>query len=93
MSETLWIVLIVAIAFVVVLVVFRDKLSEFKLKIKGMKTSMKTHTPNKSSGLNIRGNILDGKRSKIVGKGIDINIEENVVMGEDQKISAESSDD
>ncbi len=91
MTDTVWITLIIAVALVIILIVFRDKLSKFSLKAKGLDTKMETHAPPSSSGINVSSNVMEGKKQGIETSGGNINVKNNIMKGEEQKIKAGDS--
>ncbi len=97
MSETVWIVLIIAITVIVVLYLFRRRLSEFFFKAsqEGLEASLKTHdstekTSSRSHGVQISGNRLVGVENEIKVEQDDVGVDDNVLLGKKQKISVEA---
>jgi hypothetical protein len=96
MNDTVWIVLIVALAVVVVLFIFRSSLSSFFLKAnkEGLEAKLQTHEPAdnqanpapSSSGVTISGNRQLGDRNKIVVERDQVNVRDNVQTGRRQEI-------
>jgi len=100
MSDTVWIVLIVAIVILIVLYLFRSRLSRFVVKASkgGIEADLQTRdssqasevagsASDKQASVNISGNRQIGRRNVIeVGRG-NINIAGNTQLGEDQKIT------
>jgi hypothetical protein len=94
MTENVWIALIIAVAIVLVVILLRKQLSRLLFKGGGIEAEVATHTPpnqaNDKSGrqvsVNISGNKLTGKRHGIdVGRN-DVNVSDNRLKGEDDKI-------
>lgn len=108
MSDSVLIVLIIAVTILVVLLFFRRQLSNFIFKAnrEGVEAQLKTHKPEKSvpSGgpavrpgkrpsVNISGNRQIGKRNKIKVERDDADVSDNLQLGEDQEILARQDDE
>ena len=106
MSDTVMIVLIIAIAIIIVLIIFRRQLSKFVFKAnkEGIETSLQTHKPISESsqvgdkaskanreGISISKNRLIGKKNVIEVGRDDVAVEDNLILGEEQKIIAKSN--
>jgi hypothetical protein len=87
MSDIVLEVLIIAVAVVVILIFFRDKLGKFYIKFKGMDASLETR--NRAS-VDISGNVQSGKRHKIQTNLKDVKISDNLQEGEENLIDATS---
>lgn len=87
MSDTVLKVLIIAVAVVIVLVIFRDKLGKFYIKFKGMDASMETRD---RASVNISGNVQLGEKHVIQTDRSDVNISENLQEGKENLIDATS---
>jgi len=84
MTETVWLVLILAVALV--LIFFRDNLKKFVLKIRGVDASMETRD---RPSVNITGCVQNGKKHVIRTGGIqDVNISDTLQEGEEHLIDA-----
>ena len=94
MSDQVQIVLIIAVALLIVLFIFRRQLSDFRFKggKEGLDMQLTTHKPpteleKKSTGVNVRGNKLWGRRNKIDVQTGKSSVEENEMIGADQQIN------
>lgn len=96
MSDTVLVVLIIAVAIVIVLLVFREQLSRFIFKAnkEGIEAQLDTRQeqdaakPRRQAGVTISKNKQFGKGNVIdVGRN-DVDVEDNTQLGEDQKIMA-----
>lgn len=98
MTDTVLIVLIIALAVIVVLLFFRNQLSRFLFKAnrEGIEAELQTHKPvpgatsstatSGAGGVAIRGNKQVGEGNAIdVGRD-NVVVEDNVQRGKDQKI-------
>jgi hypothetical protein len=97
MSDPVLITLIVAIAVIVVLILFRRQLSDFLFKAnkEGVEAHLKTHDPQDSQsahshGVQIRRNRLVGRDNEIEVQQEDVGVDENLVLGKEQKIQVKS---
>ena len=98
MSETVWIVLIIAIAVIVVLFMFRGALARFFLKASqdGFEAELETREQGptgsqagqSSAGTNISGNWQVGRQNKIDVGQPDTNVSDNLQLGREQDITA-----
>lgn len=101
MSETVQIILIVAIALIIVLFIFRRQLSNFRFKggKDGVDMQLKTHknstesakttsSGNKPASINISGNKLWGRKNKIDVQTNNTSVNDNSVIGDEQEIVA-----
>lgn len=107
MDSTILIVLIIAVAVVVVLCIFRDKLRTFSLTAnkEGIKADLETQPTNipptnpvgssqppKPPGVTIRGNTQIGTDNKIhVGQN-SIDVSDNLQYGQKQTIEVQSEE-
>jgi len=98
MSDTVLIVLIVAVAVIVVLLIFRKQVSRFFIKAgkEGVEADLTTREPaaiaetstGSSPSVVISGNKQIGKENKIdVGRS-DVAVQDNLQLGEGQEIKA-----
>lgn len=99
MSDTVLIVLIVAVAVIVVLLIFRKQVSRFFIKAgkEGVEADLTTREPaapagtpgGSPAGVVISGNKQIGKKNKIdvVGRS-DVAMQDNLQLGEGQEIKA-----
>ena len=95
MSDTVLTVLIVAIAIIVVLFMFRERLRNFIFKANkdGVEANLETNQQDKTLGnqgrqpsVNISGNRQIGKGNRIdVGRS-NVNVEKNLQKGDDEEI-------
>lgn len=99
MSETVWIVLIVTIAVVVLaaLLLFKDRLREFGFKVKtgkhGAEVRMKGDAPKETpavppGSVRIRGNRQIGRGNRIEVARDGVEVADNTQLGADQEIAA-----
>jgi hypothetical protein len=103
MSDTVQIVLIVAVTIIIVLIIFRRQLSNFFFKAnkEGIEASLKTHKPTSGSGqdgdkvpgsnsadVSIRNNRIIGKKNEIDVGREDVAVNDNLMIGKEQKIVA-----
>ena len=88
MSDQVMIVLIVALAVVIVLVVFRDKLSRFVFKAKGINAHLETHT---NSGVKISKTSQKGKGHEINVERDNVDISDHKQDGEDHKLTVKKN--
>ena len=96
MDSTIWIALIIAVAVVVVLFMFRRDIRKFFVKASrdGVEAGLETRDPNqntpevadRSYGVNIKGNTQAGSGNKISVAQSDVNVEDNAQVGRDQSI-------
>jgi hypothetical protein len=86
MNETVQMALIVAIAVVIVMVIFRQRLSSFLFKATRKGVEAKLHAGSTSDGINISGNVQKGQRQVIDVSRNNVNVEKNVQLGKDQTI-------
>jgi hypothetical protein len=103
MSESIWIVLIVAATVVVVLFMFRGALANFFLKASqdGFEAGLETHDPAPTDdspapgegGVNITGNWQVGWKSKIGVNRKDVNVSDNLQLGPEQDITVHPDTD
>lgn len=90
MSDTVLITLIIAIAVVIILFIFRDKLSAFNLTAnkRGLKGNLKNYPP--PSGVTVSGNVQQGDNHEInVGRD-DATVIDNIQDGRENTISVQS---
>lgn len=101
MSDTALIVLIVAVALIIVLLIFRKQLSNFQFKggKNGLEMAIKTRkedktkdssqTGTKPKGISVSRNQLWGKKNKIdIQSGSqNISADDNQMLGEEQEIT------
>ncbi len=99
MTETTWIVLIVAATVLVVLFIFRRQLKDFILKINsgGLDAQLSTHDPQPGQesstlaakrGVKISGNKMFGWLQRILVRHDDAEVSNNVMAGGKQDITA-----
>lgn len=84
MSDQVIIVLIIALAVVIVLVVFRKRLSRFVFKTKGINASLETQ---RSTGVIISKTSQKGKGHEINVERDNVNISDHKQNGEDHTLS------
>ena len=98
MSDSVLVTLIITIAFVVVLYIFRDQLKSFFIKVtrRGIQAELTTHPPDAQPALNqppprpgveISGNVMKGQRHTIKASR-DASVRENLMEGRDHEIDA-----
>jgi hypothetical protein len=106
MSDTVLIVLIIALAVIIVLFAFRGALSRFFLKAsrEGFEAELQTRDPAggqqselpkeaaepPSPGVNISGNVQRGSGHRIAVNRPDVNVSDNEQSGRDQSIEVGS---
>ncbi len=102
MNDTVLIVLIISIAVIVVLYMFRRQLSNFAIKATkgGVEAQLSTHQPDApdqpppdpppSPGVVISGNIQRGRDHKIQVRRDNVQVRENLQEGRGQEISADA---
>ena len=98
MSETVWIVLIIAIAVIVVLFMFRGALARFFLKASqdGFEAELETREQEltgsqagqSTASTNISSNWQIGRENKIDVGQADTNVSDNLQIGSEQDITA-----
>ena len=96
MSETVQIVLIISVAVIVVLIIFRERLSRFMLKAgkDGLETELETQkkaqkpTAHRKGDLSITGNKQVGRGNIIDVERSDSNVDNNLQLGDNQRITA-----
>ena len=99
MDNTTWIVLIVAVAIIVVLFMFRRDIRKFFVKASrdGVEAGLETRDPGQSPppvatppghprSVNIKGNTQAGSGNKISVAQPNVNVEDNKQLGRDQSI-------
>lgn len=99
MDTTIWIALIVAVAVIVVLFMFRRNIRKFFVKASrnGIEAGLETRDPSQSPppaeiapvhpyGVNIKGNTQAGSGNKISVGQSNVNVEDNTQVGRDQSI-------
>ena len=92
MSDTVLVVLIIAITVIVVLILFRKQLSRFFIRAnkEGVEAELQTHEQEKpageKAGVSISGNKQIG-RDNVIDVGRDnVEVEDNLQLGEGQQI-------
>lgn len=99
MTETTWIALIIAVAVIVALFIFRRQLKDFILKINsgGVDAQISTHPPQPgqehpagSRGVKISGNKMVGWLQRIFVRHDQAEVSDNVMVGGEQDITAVS---
>lgn len=99
MSDNVQIILIISVALIIVLFIFRRQLSDFRfkggkdgvdmqLKTKKTETNSSANQSEKmSSGTSISGNKLWGRKNKIDVQANNASVDDNQLIGEEQEIS------
>jgi hypothetical protein len=93
MNDTVLTVLIVAVAVIVVLFMFRRQLSRFFLRAdkKGLEARLETHNPGaiakRSDSITIKGNQQVGADNAIAIERSNVNMADNLQLGERQRIT------
>lgn len=97
MSDTVLIVLIIAVAVIVVLWMFRSSLSRFFIKAnkEGMEAELQTHDnheqtegiPGERPDVNVESNWQVGRGNKIYVSSKEADVSDNRQLGEDQGIT------
>ena len=96
MSDTVLVVLIIAITVVVVLYLFRRQLSDFLIKANkdGLEAHLKTRgteeietSTGERPGVQISGSRLIGKKNEIEVRRDDVRVDDSLLLGQEQKIS------
>ena len=103
MNSTVWIVLIVAAAVIVILYMFRGTLSRFFLKAnkEGLEAELETREPTDATSasagkgvsghsINISGNRQIGRDNEIAVERPGVNIIDNLQVGDEQTIQVEA---
>jgi hypothetical protein len=102
MSDNVQIVLIIVAALVIVLFIFRKQLSDFRFKggKEGVDMQLKTRKDaaqiapgqpgEKQAGTSVNRNKLWGKGNEINLEGTNASVDENQLIGEEQKINVKS---
>lgn len=99
MDNAIWIVLIVAVAVIVVLFMFRRDIRKFFLKASrdGVEAGLETRDPGqvfppggvptgRAPGVTIKGNKQIGTKNEISVSRSSVNVEDNTQLGRDQSI-------
>ncbi len=92
MSDTVLIALIIAMAVVIVLIVFRNRLSNFGLKIgKRLDTKLETHSQSAGVSISKSSQIGTGHEMKVSRDNVDISEVEQVGNGHKIHVEQEES--
>lgn len=98
MSDAVLVVIIVTVAVFLVLLLFQKRLRSFLFRADrdGIEAQLKvdkTAPKQKSSksGTTVSGNKLIGRGNKVGARGKSVDVSENILLGENQELAAEST--
>lgn len=108
MTDNIWLALIIVVVIIAALIVFRNQLRRFIVKInrEGIDTELATHIPGAAGeapaatapaqpsapGVRISSNILRGQDQSIDVRNTDIAVNKNRLIGRDQRITVVTPD-
>ncbi len=99
MSDSVLITLIIAAAVIIILVLFRERLSAFLFKAssEGLEAELRTGDDSPSAesrpGVSVRGAKMVGSKQEISVRGNDAEVRDTRFVGKNQRISVDTTGD